>query len=173
MEVLKGLGHTSARVALKMASRAIVMLGEESEESECILDDVASDDFDERTPTAKRVKFSEDVRDGAVRHKHCFRRSHWRYAKGRWSAPVGRPWLDTSFFKEVRYGVEAFEKELDAAWDDFCPSPDTLRYLGEIEDDGRVVLAWLERAERERGCVVVSASACDGMCVNLKFEAQS
>jgi hypothetical protein len=50
-------------------------------------------------------------------------------------------------------------------------------YLGEIEEEGRLVLAWLEREVRRRKRKSLDgvrkngafASTIDGMCENLKF----
>ena len=104
-DALRGMGSTSAREALEMVRAARVLGGGWEVGDEIHVNG-------KQSLTRKSVRFSADVRDGALRHKHCFRRSHWRYVKGRWGAPEGRAWVDTSFFKEGRYGVEEFEDEL-------------------------------------------------------------
>lgn len=175
VDALKGMGSTSSREALEMVRAARVLGGGREVGEEIHVNG-------KRSLTKKSVRFSTDVREGALRHEHCFRRSHWRYVKGRWGAPEGRAWVNTSFFKEVRYGVEEFENELEAEWHE-CLSPDAVMYLGEIEEEGRLVLAWLDEEVRRRRSKSLGAapegdgvrksgalaSKTDGMCENLKF----
>ncbi|KAJ4358764.1 uncharacterized protein N0V89_003348 [Didymosphaeria variabile] len=154
---LKGLANNSAREALRMALERTPFLDWHAS------DDDAPKCTGTRVEPKKSARFADGVAERLIRHKHCFARSHWRYMPGRWCAPEGKPWVDTSFWREARYGMPECDRELDEAWEgveeEGCDEAwegveeegcddDDLR-LREIEEEGRLVLAWLEMVERK------------------------
>jgi hypothetical protein len=147
-EVLRGLGYTDAREALATAMNEMPYLDwRESVDGTSVCPHA-------QVAKAKRARFADDVVEQPVRHKHCFARSHWRYAAGRWCASGGEAWLDTSFWREVGFGTPEHEAALDKMWDlmeseNEDEKEDEELYLKEIEEEGRLVLAWLESDERE------------------------
>jgi len=143
--VLRGLGYTSARKALATVWDGLPFLERHD----------AEDDGPRcahlRGRVTKNVKFSKDVVERPTRHGHCFERSHWRYTAGTWAAPEGQPWLDTSFWRAAMYGTPEYDEQLDEAWEgvECVFSDDDEARCKEIEENGMLVLAWLEMSGRE------------------------
>jgi hypothetical protein len=147
-KVLRGCGYTDARRSLATIWNDMPFL--DWRES----DDGMPMWTRARIAKAKRARFAEDVAERPVRHKHCFARSHWRYTAGRWCAANGERWLDTSFWREAGYGTPEHEAVLDNVWDlseEDCPDKkgDEGLDLKDIEEDGRLILAWLQDDELE------------------------
>ncbi|KAL5465621.1 hypothetical protein PMIN06_000519 [Paraphaeosphaeria minitans] len=141
-DALKRLGYTDARTALVIAWTGMPLV--DWRESDVGMS------MRMRAPIerAKRARFADDVVEQPVRHNEFFARSHSRYTAGRWSAPDGEQWLDTSFWREsTRYGTPESDCSLDM-WKLTEDLDEDEVLLLDIKGHGRLMFAWLENHDR-------------------------
>ncbi|KAF2110106.1 hypothetical protein BDV96DRAFT_668595, partial [Lophiotrema nucula] len=67
----------------------------------------------------KRVTFSADIVEHEKRRKRFFKRGSSRYTSGRWVASDGFETIDTSFYKDRRFGSAEYDKVLDWKWEKY------------------------------------------------------
>ncbi|KAF2254662.1 hypothetical protein BU26DRAFT_143163 [Trematosphaeria pertusa] len=71
------------------------------------------------TGSQKNVRFVEGIVEWPKRGIECFRRSSTQYSQGRWAAPFGQTWSDTSFFASQTHG----NSTLDVSGEDIVGDP--------------------------------------------------
>lgn len=143
-DALEVLSRTDAGTALVAAWTGMPLVDwQDSDDSAPTCESV-------QTGRSRHTKFADDVVEYPVRDQECFNRRHWRYAAGRWSAPDGEQWMETSFWRDTQYGMPEHERPLHEVRGLVQDSDDDEELVwNEIETWGRIALAWLERYERE------------------------